>query len=537
MHRDLTICILATLVFSLTNVYADRYYVNLNANGANDGSSWENAFTSLGSALNIARSDSEDEIWVASGNYPNSLYYLKPNCSLYGGFSGNETSIDQRDLETNKTSFTPSNDRPLYFLKLGVNSRLDGFHFEGLEAEEYSYTHIDYDGNGEDMSAGLISADMPIYGKPPIIKNTKFINCSRVGDFTKMTAHPFTGDWIQYYSNYDEVVFVNCLFENISNQAVAGNVNFYNCLFINSGFARSGFHVNFYAFNCIFYAQHSHYLYGIFYNGNAESFVNCTIFGGNFGLANHDSFMNTINLKTTPGGMFNDSIKRNIADSNTGNIGLVNFYNIKGSDNKLYTDDDGYLIQEDFIGIDLGSNAHIPVDIYDIDSDGDFEEFIDIDFLGNPRVQGTSIDIGAVEFSQVNLLLDSDGDGILNFIEEILGRDPNVSDLNLLHQDLNGINLVNALQTAEAERDARPTQVAYDAVVAERDAKLTLNEVKDLRPGSTMIEVSGNQATVQLQMEESSDLETWTETGDTASMTIPVPADTDTKFFRFKMAD
>ena len=50
-----------------------------------------------------------------------------------------------------------------------------------------------------------------------------------------------------------------------------------------------------------------------------------------------------------------------------------------------------------------------------------------------------------------------------------------------------------------------------------------------------MIEVSGNQATVQLQMEESSDLQTWEDTGAPAIMTIP--ADTDTKFFRFKMAE
>ena len=63
----------------------------------------------------------------------------------------------------------------------------------------------------------------------------------------------------------------------------------------------------------------------------------------------------------------------------------------------------------------------------------------------------------------------------------------------------------------------------------------TLEGIQDIRPSSTMIEVSGNQATVQLQMEESSDLESWTETGDTATMVVP--ADTDTKFFRFKMTE
>ena len=63
----------------------------------------------------------------------------------------------------------------------------------------------------------------------------------------------------------------------------------------------------------------------------------------------------------------------------------------------------------------------------------------------------------------------------------------------------------------------------------------SIDDIQDLRAGSTMIEVSGNQATVQLQMEESSDLQTWEDAGDPATMTIP--ADTDTKFFRFKMSE
>ena len=101
------------------------------------------------------------------------------------------------------------------------------------------------------------------------------------------------------------------------------------------------------------------------------------------------------------------------------------------------------------------------------------------------------------------------------------------------------IDLANVYSSAEY--NFIPIQVLdygqneYNSVVAERDAKLTLEEVAELRPGSTMIEVSDNQATVQLQMEESSDLQTWEDTGTPAPMTIP--ADTDTKFFRFKMAE
>ena len=52
-----------------------------------------------------------------------------------------------------------------------------------------------------------------------------------------------------------------------------------------------------------------------------------------------------------------------------------------------------------------------------------------------------------------------------------------------------------------------------------------------------MIEVANNEATIQLKMEESTDLNSWTEINGAATMTVPVPSGSDTKFFRFKMAE
>lgn len=46
---------------------SDTLYVKLSADGANDGSSWENAFTRLDSAL--ANAQYGDEVWVAQGTY------------------------------------------------------------------------------------------------------------------------------------------------------------------------------------------------------------------------------------------------------------------------------------------------------------------------------------------------------------------------------------------------------------------------------------------------------------------------------------
>ena len=62
-----------------------------------------------------------------------------------------------------------------------------------------------------------------------------------------------------------------------------------------------------------------------------------------------------------------------------------------------------------------------------------------------------------------------------------------------------------------------------------------ISEITDVRAGSSLITVINGVATVELEMEQSDDLQTWSEVEGSTSMDIP--ADTSTKFFRFKMAD
>lgn len=89
-----------------TDPYIIPIYVDDDAAGANDGSSWTNAYTSFQSALNVATSG--DQIWVAKGTYKPSSAYDLTNTSrhyhfrmiegveIYGGFAGTETSPSQR---------------------------------------------------------------------------------------------------------------------------------------------------------------------------------------------------------------------------------------------------------------------------------------------------------------------------------------------------------------------------------------------------------------------------------------------------------
>jgi len=79
-------------------------------------------------------------------------------------------------------------------------------------------------------------------------------------------------------------------------------------------------------------------------------------------------------------------------------------------------------------------------------------------------------------------------------------------------------------------------QNALDSAISERDAKLSIEEVKDLRVGSTMIEIHNGQATLTMEVEESDDLGVWTN-GSANSIQIPIDAEAGKKFFRFKMSE
>ena len=158
---------------------------------------------------------------------------------------------------------------------------------------------------------------------------------------------------------------------------------------------------------------------------------------------------------------------------------------------------------------------------------------------------GNYVNIDITSFC-IGMLTDTDGDGTPDE-EDAFPNDPNE------WLDTDGDTIGNNADTdddndtildyKEIEIGSNPLVLdtlqslvtIIDNLLVNSSSKFSIDEIEDLRPGSIMVEVSGNQATVQLQMEESSDLQTWEDTGTPATMTIP--ADTDTKFFRFKMVE
>ncbi|MBB4079460.1 hypothetical protein GGR28_002085 [Lewinella aquimaris] len=83
---------------------AQVVYVNVAATGTADGTSWENAYTDLNMAIDSA--DAGSTLWVAAGRYvtpDSSSFFIDREMSLYGGFAGGETSLDEADPTANET--------------------------------------------------------------------------------------------------------------------------------------------------------------------------------------------------------------------------------------------------------------------------------------------------------------------------------------------------------------------------------------------------------------------------------------------------
>jgi hypothetical protein len=99
--------LLLTLFYFFTS-QGQTTYVNQDAGGSGDGSSWANAYTDLTVAL---ENTSSGDIWVAAGTYKPgsgiidtfSRFEIGNDINLYGGFAGTESNIDDRDIESNVT--------------------------------------------------------------------------------------------------------------------------------------------------------------------------------------------------------------------------------------------------------------------------------------------------------------------------------------------------------------------------------------------------------------------------------------------------
>ena len=102
------------------------WFVTEGGGGAQDGTSWDNAFAMVQAGLDAAIAG--DEVWVARGTYTAGEYTpvatLKPFVPIYGGFEGGELSVGVRPADASVLDGANSS----YHVVVGAsNTTLDGF--------------------------------------------------------------------------------------------------------------------------------------------------------------------------------------------------------------------------------------------------------------------------------------------------------------------------------------------------------------------------------------------------------------------------
>ncbi|MBB3838372.1 hypothetical protein FHS57_002377 [Runella defluvii] len=234
------------------------FYVKANATGANNGSSWADAYTSLQDALAVTCSGAQ--IWVAAGTYKpdqgigytlgnrSHSFSMKSGVAIYGGFSGTETQHAQRNWRTNVT--TLSGDIGMSGNN-GDNSHsvITNYGTNSVIVDGFTVTQA----NATPPAGNLIGGGIYNVGSSPTIRNCIFSNntgnYANAGIFNENTGTP---------------TIINCLFiNNVGTLYSSGVFNF-----------NGGVDIT----NCTFYGNHTAI---INQGGNLLSVRNCILWGNN----------------------------------------------------------------------------------------------------------------------------------------------------------------------------------------------------------------------------------------------------------------
>jgi len=216
--------------------------------GANNGTSWTDAFTDLQSALASA-CPGITEIWVAAGIYKPSAhpipcsgcsdprdytFQLKDGVSLYGGFTGTETLLSQRNIAVNTTTLSGDTGTPgdasdnVYHVVLAAFSsdapttRLDGFTITGGNANVFSTITV----NGRPIwrrdGGGIYTYE----GTNTLTNNSLSGNSANYGGgiYTSRGANMLTNNNLSgNFANFGGGIFTELGTNTLTNNSLSGN--------------------------------------------------------------------------------------------------------------------------------------------------------------------------------------------------------------------------------------------------------------------------------------------------------------------------
>jgi len=438
-------------------------YVDDSATGANNGSSWVNAYTCLQDAL--ATASSGTEIRVGQGTYepdlgrgvspgdPKATFDLRNGVSLYGGYAGfGAPDPDARDVALYETLLSGD--------LLGNDS------YEGDPLLLYHPSRLDnsyHVVNAQDVDSNAVLDGFTIAGG----------NANVPWDETIRSQHSFGGG---LYNRGGSPTIANCTFSWNTAQYGAGMYNYLgaaqvtNCVFVGNcalvaGGGMRNASGNVTVVNCTFMGNVAWAGAGMdTYAGRAEV-ANC-VFSGNWAqeygggirtIENHDG-TRVINCSFSGntadgqgGGLWSCDTTVTLANSilwgnsdttGTGESGQICndgplavsyccvqgwtgrlggrgnfdrhplFRDADGPDDIVGTEDDDLALAPGSPCIDAGDNAAVPTDGCDLDEDGNTAELLPVDLSWCPRFQDQHavvdtgnglppiVDIGAYEYTE-----------------------------------------------------------------------------------------------------------------------------------------
>lgn len=221
MKKVLTTLIVA--LFAISAIASNVIYkVSPYGDDANDGLTWESAFATVQKA--VESTNGEDcEIWIAKGTYDfknSEIYQIvrpKSNTKIYGGFSGTESSISDRNAGT-PTTFDAGGTGIFFCFEDIENVLIDGINFQN--------GHPRYSGNSESLNGGAFWV---------INSGVKVQNCSFDKNEGRLSVI-YNSNGNMYTSSDKMFELVNCTFNKgtCSDIYSDGSTNIDFCTFLNN---------------------------------------------------------------------------------------------------------------------------------------------------------------------------------------------------------------------------------------------------------------------------------------------------------------
>lgn len=401
----------------VTTIYNERLpmtiYVDKDATGANDGTSWADAFTSLINATDFATLIG-DEIWVADGTYTpdassrTSSFRIFAGVSLYGGFNGTETALSQRDWRTNEVILSGD-------LSGNDNSNVD---YSEATRSENSYRVVVIDGDNTLIDGVTISSghgNLPSnnnYDRGSAIRKENDVNIMDVKNciIENNAANVFSGVMAEFSSSSThEVNIENCIFRNnqsrygssivVTALAGTGTATVSNCLMTGNQAVNTSVATGISGSVAFFDTRAGSTL--------TASLINCTVTDNIDSGTSANTELAPVAVRRYDGTLHftatNCAFEGNSASKSFGRLNSVNCPTSVTLSNNIRPDVatsfcSGTSTNESSVGLNLGTDFRPVSGSSSIDA-GDNLVAVGIeDIDGNARILGGTIDIGAFEF-------------------------------------------------------------------------------------------------------------------------------------------